>query len=319
MPQKDPYTILGVPRSASADEIKAAYRKLAKENHPDRNPDNPGAVERFKDAQAAYEVLGDADKRAQFDRFGAGGPRPDFGAWGKSPGAGFGGFSDGGGANFGNFGDLSSIFEQFFSRGGGDPRTAQRAAAPRGGDVHHSVSVSFEEAMRGTTRDVLLARHDGREERLEVQIPAGVRDQQKVRLRDKGNPGPGGNGDLLINISVRPHPFFRLDGRNLLLDVPLSITEAALGTRLEIPTLGGTAVLTIPPGTSSHTKLRLKGKGLPATNIHAAGDLLVQVKIEAPSEPSPDARKLLEQLAEQLDQQPRRHATWGQQAVDSSS
>lgn len=296
MTQKDPYEILGVARNASQDEIKRAYRRLALKHHPDRNRGDTAAAQKFKEVQAAYEILGDADRRAQYDRFGAGGPTPEYRTWNVSggPDVEF---------DFGSFGDLSSVFEQFFRRAE-RPAAGRRAASrarPRGADVEHVVDLSFEEAARGAARDVVLRSADtGETERLEVRIPPAVTDGQRIRVRGKGQPGPGGRGDLMIVCRVHPHPELRRENLDLLLDLALSFPEAALGTRVEIATLDGRTLVTVPPGTSSGTKLRLRGKGIHDPRSGQTGDLYAVVRIQAPRQLSPHARKLIEQLADEL-------------------
>ncbi|MGE0480442.1 MAG: DnaJ C-terminal domain-containing protein [Phycisphaerae bacterium] len=315
MSRKDPYEILGVSRTASADEIKRAYRRLAKAHHPDRNPDDRTAESKFKELQAAYEVLGDPERRAQYDRFGAGGPRPDFQNWAQTNGGRAGGVE----FNFSDFGDLSSIFEQFFNRsagGAGSTQTrARRArAAPDvrmpGADLEHAVEISFDEALRGTRRAVVLAGGAGEQERIEFRVPAGVADGQRIRLRGKGHPGPAGRGDLIVTIRVHPHRHYRRDGLDLLLDVPLSLAEAALGAKVDIPTPAGPTRITIPPGTSSGTKLRLRGKGVHDARRDETGDLYAVVKIEAPRELSTRARELLTELDREAPQRPRAALDW---------
>jgi curved DNA-binding protein len=308
---KDPYEILGIGRNATPDEIKRAYRRLAKEHHPDRNPGDKSAEQRFKELHAAYEVLADPQRRTQYDRFGAGGPAPDVHNWASDTGVHF----EDVGMDFGSIGDLTSVFEQFFTRGGGRPRrrTATRAAPPRGADLEHTVELSFEEAARGTEREVVLTagpRADD-QERIRFRVPPGVHDGQRVRVRGKGQAGPGGRGDLMIRCVVQPHPIFQRDGRELLLDLPLTFAEATLGARVEIPTLGGTTVLKVPPGTSSGTKLRLRGHGVTDPQGQT-GDLYAIVRIVAPKELSTRARDLLEQLNKELDQHPRTGPAWPQ-------
>lgn len=304
MASKDPYDILGVPRSATADEIKRAYRRLAKQYHPDRNQGDKSAEQRFKEVHAAYEVLGDPERRAQYDRFGAGGPRPEFHQWRTHAAGPF----EGAGFEFGGFGDLTSIFEQFFSRSGAGQRGRRRAAArvrPRGANIEHAVELSFEEALRGTTRDVVLSGPDGRSERISVRIPAGVRDGQRVRIAGKGQAGAGGRGDLIIRCRVRPHPTFRRDGLDILVDLPLTLTEAALGARVEVPTPDGLALVSVPAGTASGTKLRLRGRGVRDARTGRTGDLLAVVRIVPPKSLTPRARELLEALAAELNESPR--------------
>jgi curved DNA-binding protein len=311
MATKNPYDILGVARNASQDEIKRAYRRLAKEHHPDRNPGNKSAEQRFKEIQAAYEVLGDPERRTQYDRFGAGGPPPEYQNWGArgaqahERGAGAGGVH----FDFDSFGDLNSIFEQFFRRsgpGGGGFRRGGAGvevggAAPRGADLEHAVEVSFEEAMRGTTREVVLRNpEDGSSERIEFRIPAGVSDGQRIRVRGKGNVGPGGRGDLIIVSRVRPDSRFRREARDLLVDLPLSFAEAALGTVADVPTLEGPMRVKVPPGTSSGARLRLRGKGVPDPRNGTAGDLFAVVQVQVPKNLTSEARRLIEQLDAEL-------------------
>lgn len=310
MEQKDPYEILGVSRTASQDEIKRAYRRLAKQLHPDRNPGDKNAEGEFKKVQAAYEVLGDPERRAQYDRFGAGGPTPDFHTWttaGPSP-------FDEVSFDFSSLGDLSSIFEQFFRRPGarGRARRASRRPAPRGADIEHIIDLPFEEAVRGTSRTIRLeaSGSGARAENIEFRVPAGVADGQRIRIKGKGQDGPGGRGDLMIRCRLQPHPFFRREGNDILLDLPLSLTEAMLGAKVEIPTLDGPTRLTVPPGTSNGVKLRLRGKGIRDQRRGAVGDMYAVTRVVIPKELSPRARELFEQLARELNQDPRANVNW---------
>jgi curved DNA-binding protein len=310
MSHKNPYEILGVSRDASPDEIKRAYRRLAKQYHPDRNPGNKGAEAKFKEMQAAYEVLGDQSRRAQYDQFGAGGPRPDFHTWTTGGASPFEGFE----FDFGSMGDLSSVFEQFFRRPdrAGRARRAARRPAPRGADLEHTIELTFEEAARGTSREIRLASGSPKagSERIEFRIPAGVSDGQRIRVRDKGHEGPGGRGDLMIRCHVRPHRYFRREGSDILLDLPLSLAEAARGTKIDIPTLDGITRVTIPPGTSGGTRLRLRGKGIRAPHASAPGDMYVITRVVVPRELSPRATELLDELAKELQQRPREGLGW---------
>ncbi|NLG42002.1 MAG: DnaJ domain-containing protein [Phycisphaerae bacterium] len=313
MNNKDPYQILGVARNASPEEIKRAYRRLAKEYHPDRNPQNKEAAERkFKEVQAAYEVLGDPERRAQYDRFGAGGPRPEFHTWGRGRPAEqpFGVEFD-----FGDLGDLTSIFEQFFQRGPGrvgERRGARRtrvrgAELPRGADIEYPVEISFDESLHGTKREVVLQGPEG-SERLEVRIPAGVNDGQRIRVPGRGQPGAGGRGDLLIRVKIRPHPYYRREGLDVVMDLPVTLSEAALGARVELPTPEGRTIVSVPPGTASGTKLRLRGRGAHDARRGTRGDLLAAVRIIPPKTLTPRARELLESLSREVPQNPR--ANW---------
>jgi len=305
---KDPYEILGVSRTASQEEIRRAYRRLAKAWHPDRNPGNPQAEQRFKEVQAAYEVLGDAEHRAQYDRFGAGGPRPEFHAWtaGGTP------FEQ---VRFDFGSDLSDIIEQFFQRAAGPrvrTRAGRRAARARGADVEHAIDLSFEEAARGAVREVHLQVINGRHEpeHVRFRVPAGIEDGQRVRVRGKGQEGAAGRGDLLITCRVHPHPYFRREGLDILLDVPLTVAEAALGTKVEIPTLEGPTRVTVPPGTSSGTKLRLRGRGIRSARTGETGDMYAVVRVALPRQLSPRARELIEQLSREHPEDPRASLGW---------
>lgn len=304
---KDPYEILGVGRHATPEEIKKAYRRLAKQYHPDRNPNDKSAEQRFKEVHAAYEVVGDPQRRAQYDRFGAGGPAPDVHTWTSGTRVPVEDIS----VDFGALGDLTSIFEQFFrspNRGGGRGRrrAEPRRAAPRGANIEHEIELAFEEALRGTTRDVVLSSADRNqpEETIRFRVPPGVADGQRIRVREKGQPGPGGRGDLMIRCRVRPHPVFRREGHDLVLDLPLTFGEATLGATVEVPTPEGPTAVKVPPGTSSGTKLRLRGRGVPGERT---GDLYAVVRVVVPKTTSPRARELIEALDSELRLRPRAH------------
>lgn len=310
MAAKNPYEILGVSRTANADEIKRVYRRLAKEHHPDRNRGNKQAEEKFKEIQAAYDVLGDAERRTQFDRFGAGGPRPDFHHWQRQPNAGY----EDGNATFGDMGDLSSVFEQFFRRGGIGGEGAQQRTAPAqtgpGTDLSYDVDLSFEEAASGTTREVVLS-GGGKSEHIKVKIPAGVADGQRIRVPGKGHHGGGGGrGDLILTAHVRPHAFFRREGLDLLLDVPLSLSESILGATIDIPTLSERVSIRVPPGASSGTKLRVREKGLRDARARTVGDLYAVLKIRAPESVTDAARRLAEELQKEQREDPRAQEPW---------
>ncbi len=296
MTSKDPYEVLGVSRQATADEIKRAYRKLAKQHHPDRNPGSKAAEQRFKEVQAAYEILGDPRKRAEYERARESGFAGDIPDWAQGVPGNFGGRVS---FNFGD--DLTSIFEQFFGgRARATQRRSPRRVAERGADIEHAVELSFEEALGGAQREVVLATPDGQQERVRFRVPAGVEDGQRVRVPGKGQPGVGGRGDLVVLCRVRPHPVFRRDGLDVLLDLHLSFPQAALGTEVEIQTPDGPAVLKVPAGTSSGAKLRLRGRGVRNARTGQRGDLYAVVRIDVPKALSPEARRLVERLASEL-------------------
>jgi curved DNA-binding protein len=321
MNQKDPYEILGVGRNAGQDEIKRAYRRLARQHHPDRNPGDKDAERRFKEVQAAYEVLGDPERRRQYDRFGAGGPTPEFHTWnvGRAPGGAEVHF------DFGSLGDLSSIFEQFFTRAGGargaaGARRPRRGPPPRqrGANIEHTVHVTLDEVARGTTRQIVLQAEGGAgAERIEFRVPAGVKDGQRIRLAGRGQQGPGGRGDLIVLCRVQPHRVYRREGLNLIQDATISFPEAVFGAKVEVPTPDGPVRVTIPPGTQGGARLRLRECGIQDARSGDTGDMYVIVRISVPREPSPEARELIEKLAEQLGVSPHTPAAAGNNRTGS--
>ena len=307
----DPYSILGLKRSASEKDIKSAYRKMAKELHPDRNQDNPKANERFSEVTGAYDLLSDKEKRAQFDRGeidGEGNPTSPFG--GGAGGFGGGQYRAGGnphGFSAGDFEgvggaeevDLGNLFEGLFGRGGG-PRGFQgggagpggagfsRQAPPRkGADVSYSLSVPFVDAAGRKDQRVTLS--DG--STLDLKLPAGVTDGTQMRLKGKGQPGPAGNGDALIKIEVQPHAFFTRDGDDVRLDLPVTLDEAVAGAKVKVPTVDGPVMLTIAPGSGSGKILRLKGRGF-SRKDGGRGDQLVTLEIQLPTDISDLAERL---------------------------
>ena len=285
--EKDLYKVLGVSKTASQDEIKKAYRKLAKSAHPDLNPGDAKAEARFKDIAAAYEILKDPEKRAQYDRGeidATGAERPERRFYREYADAGAGrsyhstrGYED--------FEDVSDIFADFFGRGGGGGRggfggARGRGVRMRGQDAHYSLEVDFLDAAKGAVKRITLP--DGAV--LDVRIPEGTRDGQTIRLRAKGHPGLGGGpaGDALVAVSVRPHPLFRRDGDDIALELPVSLDEAVLGAKVEVPTIDGRVSVTVPKGASGGQTLRLKGKGVKRRGKAGRGDQLVRLRIVSP-------------------------------------
>jgi DnaJ-class molecular chaperone len=314
----DYYKILGVDRRASDDEIKRAYRQLTKMYHPDRNPDDPATETRFKEVQEAYEVLGDKEKRAEYDRFGD----AAVGHWDVDP-QGRRVYSWGGDSRipyddlqdlFGAFGGGASVFEDLFGGAGGRPRTGRRRARPQrarpGQDVQRTVNLSFEQAVHGMSVEVDVTT-GGNRQTIEVKVPAGVEDGQRIRVKGKGLPGQNGGppGDLYLRCSIRPHAYFRRQGRDIYLDVPVTITEAALGTKIEVPTMDGPVQLTVPSGTGAGAKLRLRGRGIREPS-GAIGDQFVVISIVPPEKLTDRQRELLEELSETLEPSPRDELKW---------
>ena len=307
----DPYATLGVARDADDDAIRSRYRELARRYHPDVNPGDASAEERFKNVSAAYTVLSDPEKKAAFDEFGEVALQSGFdveaarrarGAFGGGE-ANFGGFEGfGQAAGQGGIEDLLSNLFGGAARGWGPGPFRPRSRA--GADLEADLALDFVDAARGCEQSLTMNRQqpDGsqRSETLTVRIPPGVSEGGRVRLRGKGEPGVGGGpaGDLYARVHIRPHPVFRREDRHLYVDLPVSIREAVLGTKVEVPTLEGRVTLTIPPGTDSGTRLRLRGKGVPGTRQGAAGDLFAIVQIRVPGSVSGATATALEELNE---------------------
>jgi DnaJ-class molecular chaperone len=302
---RDPYEVLGVPRGASAAAIKSAYRKLAKKHHPDSNKNDPKAAERFSELNTANEILGDEDKRKQFDRGeidAEGKPRftgfPGGGAAGGRAGA--GGFESytfrsGTGGGAGGFEDILNSMFANAGRGRGGAGRASPFEFDTGGvgldlDLKVAMSVSLEEAVKGGEKRVRLP--TGKE--LNVKIPAGVTEGQQIRLRGQGETAQGHPpGDLLITVNIAPHPFFKVDGGDIRVELPITLYEAVLGGKVRVPTLGGAVELSIPKNTSSGRTFRLKGKGLPKAG-GTSGDLFVTTRIMLPDGNDADLEALMQ-------------------------
>jgi DnaJ-class molecular chaperone len=316
---KDHYAALGVSRTASQEEIQKAYRKMARKYHPDMNPDDASAKNKFQEVQAAYEVLSDPEKRKRYDQFGAdfesvgaGGPR----GWRYTTSSGpqtypfdldelFGG--GGGGPNVEGGGNFSDLFKQF-SRGRG-ARREPRAA--RGNDLRHELTVPFNTAVLGGEAALTLRRQNGEVETIRVKIPAGIDDGKKIRLRGQGEPGIGDSpaGDILLTIRVSPHPHFRRAGNRLDVRVPITLAEAAQGAKVDVPTPQGTISLTVPPNTSSGKRLRIKGHGVRPPNGEP-GDLFAEIQIVLPDGLSADERQQLADISNRYPQSPRADLRW---------
>lgn len=286
----DPYSTLGVAKGASEAEVKSAYRKLAKELHPDKNKDNPKASERFSEVTRAYDILSDKTKRAQFDRGeidGDGNPAMPFGYGG----GGFRGDPRGGQGGFGGFGnegaDFGDIFEGLFGRGGGAAGGGfggfgGRSAPPqKGANVAYRLSVSFVDAATQAPQRITLA--DGGT--IDLKLPAGVETGTQMRLAGKGQAGPGGTGDGIVTITVKDHPFFVREGANIRLDLPVTLDEAVKGAKVKVPTVDGPVMLSIPAGSTSGKVMRLKGKGF-SQKGGARGDQLVRLMVDLPADPA---------------------------------
>ena len=287
----DLYQRLGINRGASEAEIKKAYRSLAKQHHPDRNKDNPNAAKRFGEVTSAYDILSDKDKRARYDRgeidengnpkmpFGSGGFGGGYGGGGARPDmSGFDGFQ--GGGFQGDTADLSDLFEGLFGRGGGGGFGGfrQRAQPPqKGADITYRLTVSFIDAATLKPQRITLA--DGKT--IDLKLPNGVEDGTKIRLAGKGQQGPGGPGDGIVSVAIAGHPFFRREGRDIRLDLPVTLKEAVLGAKVKVPTPDGAVMLTVPKGSTSGKVLRIKGRGF-TDRTGKRGDQLIALEVDLP-------------------------------------
>jgi DnaJ-class molecular chaperone len=321
---KDYYQTLGVGRAADEKEIKRAYRKLARQYHPDINPNNKQAEAKFKEINEAYQVLSDDEKRKLYDQFGEDYdkiPAGYTGGAGNPYGVDFGdvfnGRSGGSGVNFGggNFGgahapnfdpsQMGDLFENLFGgRGGGFNVNRGKRGPQRGEDVEQPIEISLQESIRGVQRSLqltILNEATGTQERrnVTVKIPAGVRDGARVRVANQGASGAGGglNGDLYLRVKIAPHPFWKREGDNLHCEVPVAFTEAALGTSIQVPTVNGEVGLKLPVGTQSGQTFRLSGRGVPNVKGDGAGDVFVKVRVAVPKELNERERALIKELA----------------------
>jgi DnaJ-class molecular chaperone len=287
--KKDYYEILGIPKNATDKQIKAAYRKLARKYHPDHNPGNKGAEDKFKEVAEASAVLSDPEKRAKYDQRGHEAFGPEFDPF---AGTGF---------DFRNMGaiDINDLFEML---GGGGRARSGRTRATRGQDLETEIRLPFLDAVMGSTFELNLPRRGPggtrTEERVKVRIPPGIDEGGRVRLPGKGDAGANGGpaGDMYLVVRVEPHPMVRREGRDLYVDVPVTISRAALGGTIVVPTPDGTSTISLPAGTRSGQRMRLRGKGIPATSAAPAGDLFAVIQIVPPKSLDARSRQLLEEL-----------------------
>lgn len=310
---EDYYKVLGVSREASQPDIERAYRKMARKYHPDMNPDDRTAKEKFQKVQQAYDVLNDPEKREMYDRYGSSfsqfaGAQPQPGGAGAFEFDFSQIFGQRGGGRGGFDGGLGEMFEQFTRAGAGRP--GGRRGSRQGAHVESELQVPFETAVVGGQTPISLRRSNGKVETMTVTIPAGIEDGKKIRLRGQGEPGAGGPaGDLLITIRVAAHPYFRRKGNDLEVDLPVSIAEAALGAKVDVPTPKGVITLTIPRGTSSGRRLRAKGLGVKPKSGEA-GDLYAIVQIVLPPTIDEGATELIRKLDQHLPHHPRAELRW---------
>jgi DnaJ-class molecular chaperone len=335
MAKRDYYAVLGVSKTASPDEIKSAFRKLARKFHPDATKNDPKLTERFKEAQEAYEALSDPTRRANYDQFGHAGEQggmpgggDPFEAFRRQQAAGGGGggghrtWNGGPGVSVEDFdtsgADFGSIFEQLFGGGrggagagggrGGRTRTRAQPQPQRGEDIEHPVTLTFEQAARGVHLPLQVNR-DGKIETLDIRVPAGVKEGSRVRVKGQGQKGGGEPGDLYIITHVTPHAYFRRgDDLDVHLDLPISMYEALNGAKVDVPTLDGKRTLTIPPGTSGGAKLRIKGHGIQRGD--QKGDQIVIPRVVVPKQLDESERAEIEQMAKKHPLNPRADLGW---------
>jgi DnaJ-class molecular chaperone len=322
----DYYKTLGLEKGASAADIQKAYRKLARKHHPDLHPDDKAAQQKFKEVQHAYDVLSDAKKREMYDRFGpdfervgggpgAGGPGgqgPFSWSYRGSPGGGEEGFDfsqmfGGGGGGPGGI-DLEELLGRFGGGGGGGSRRG-RASRSKGADVESEIRIPFKTAILGGEVPLRLVRPDGTIENLVVKVPIGIDDGKKIRLRGKGEVGGGGAGDLLVTVRVESHPYFHRRGDNLYVKLPITLGEAAEGTKIDVPTPQGTVSLRVPPGATSGTKLRIKGHGV-APPGKEPGDLFADVQVVLPQKYADDELEFARRFDARHGLKPRSDLRW---------
>ncbi|UXR65779.1 DnaJ domain-containing protein [Bdellovibrio bacteriovorus] len=312
MSKKDFYSILNVSRSATAEEIKKSYRKLAMQYHPDKNPGDKKAEEKFKEITEAYEVLSDTKKREMYDQFGHAGAQGFGGGGAGGPFGGAGGFGGFGGAGSSSQGGdpfqdiFGDVFGDIFGSARGPGARPRRPS--KGTDLRYTLNISFEESALGCEKVISFMRQrGGREEpaKLSVNVPAGVKEGQRLKLAGEGDATAGANaGDLYVIINIQEHPLFKRSENDVTLDLPIIYTDAILGTNIEVPTLTGKAMIRIPPGTHSGQTFRLKGKGFPKLGGFGSGDMLVRILVDTPSSLSSRQKELMEELAKSGESSP---------------
>lgn len=322
---EDYYKTLGVSREASQADIEKAYRNLARQYHPDLNPDDESAKRKFKEVQTAFDVLNDPSKREMYDRYGssfesAGGPRPG-GGWRPAGGAGGAGgagfeevdFSQLFGERFGGqpAGGFADLFNQFRGAQAKGPGRRSRGQTARGNDLQCEIEIPFKTAVEGGETQLSLSRPSGKVETIAVKVPAGIDDGKKIRVRGQGESGADGGpaGDILITVRVAPHPAFQRRKDNLQVRVPVTLQEAIEGARIDVPTPKGVVAVRVPKGTSSGTKLRIKGHGVQATG-RPPGDLLAEIQIVLPPQLDEDAAEFARKLTAKYPQPPRKDLQW---------
>lgn len=315
MSQKDFYSLLGVSRTASSEEIKKSYRKLAMKYHPDKNPGDKKSEEKFKEISEAYDTLSDQKKRDMYDQFGQGGPQQ--GGFGGNPfggaggAGGFGGFGQNSGGGAESFQDLfGDVFGDVFGSRGPGAGHGRSRRHQKGADLRYSLSISLEEAATGCEKVISFMRQrGGREEaaKLSVSVPAGVRENQRLKLNGEGDTPNGGGapGDLFVIIHLEEHPIFTRSDSDLLLDLPISYLDAILGTSVEIPTLTGKVALKVPAGTHSGQLFRMKSKGFTKLGGFGSGDMIVKVLVDTPERLSSQEKDLIQKLSQSAEDTPR--------------
>ena len=305
MSKKDFYSQLGVSKSATPDEVKKAYRKLAMQYHPDKNPGNKKAEDKFKEISEAYEVLSDTDKRKNYDQFGHADANPFGGRGGGGNPFGNGGPFTGGGArgNTGGADPFADIFGDLFGGSAGGPfgaRGGRQQQASKGSDLRYTLTISLEDVFSGAEKVVSFMRQNGSKEeaaKLSVSVPAGVKEGQRLKLSNEGDKPSGiPAGDLYVIVNIQDHLLFKRDEHDVLLDLPITYTDAILGMDAEIPTLSGKTQIKIPAGTHSGQALRLKGKGFPKLGGIGNGDMLLRLIVDTPAKINSRQKEIIEEL-----------------------